>query len=357
MMGYISAPFLNDPLFKAFVVSEPNSEQIELVDGVTIEVMTCSHRSIRSRTVLAALCDELGFWPKGESASPDTEVLAALKPCMATIPNAPLLGASSPYDRRGVLWDQYSNNFGRDGSSSLVWQAATTVMNSTISQSWVDEQLALDYEKNSAEYLATFRRDITAFVTKEVVDAAVQPGRYELPPMRGVSYTAFCDPSGGSADSMTLAVGHLEGTRGVLDMIREVIPPFDPESVVVDFCSDLRRYGLGSVEGDHYGGDWVGSRFMDCGIVYQVAEKTKSQIYGEFLPLLNAQQVEYLDHRRLINQTLGLERKTARGGKDSIDHSPTPGSHDDVVNAAAGVLVATAHGASGAMQLRRFLGG
>jgi len=33
----------------------------------------------------------------------------------------------------------------------------------------------------------------------------------------------------------------------------------------------------------------------------------------------------------------GLERRTARGGRDSIDHGP--GAKDDVANAAAGVLV------------------
>jgi hypothetical protein len=47
-----------------------------------------------------------------------------------------------------------------------------------------------------------------------------------------------------------------------------------------------------------------------------------------------------LDHPRLINQICGLERRTARGGRDSIDHSP--GNHDDVANAVAGAIVAAA---------------
>jgi hypothetical protein len=53
--------------------------------------------------------------------------------------------------------------------------------------------------------------------------------------------------------------------------------------------------------------------------------------------LLNAGRVELLDHPRLAAQLVGLERRTARSGKDSVDH--TPGGHDDVANAAAGVLV------------------
>ena len=44
-----------------------------------------------------------------------------------------------------------------------------------------------------------------------------------------------------------------------------------------------------------------------------------------------------LDHPRLIAQPCGLERRTARSGKDSIDHAP--GAHDDIANAVAGALV------------------
>jgi hypothetical protein len=34
---------------------------------------------------------------------------------------------------------------------------------------------------------------------------------------------------------------------------------------------------------------------------------------------------------------ISLERRTSRGGRDSIDHAP--GAHDDVANAVAGALV------------------
>ena len=52
---------------------------------------------------------------------------------------------------------------------------------------------------------------------------------------------------------------------------------------------------------------------------------------------MNSREVDLLDNSRLVSQLLGLERRTARGGRDSIDHAP--GAHDDVANAAAGVLV------------------
>jgi hypothetical protein len=58
---------------------------------------------------------------------------------------------------------------------------------------------------------------------------------------------------------------------------------------------------------------------------------------GTLLPLINSGAVEILDNERLIAQLVSLERRTARGGKESIDHAP--GAHDDVANAVAGALV------------------
>ena len=56
---------------------------------------------------------------------------------------------------------------------------------------------------------------------REVVDAAVQPGRHEMAPVAGTAYVAFVDPSGGSADSMTLAIAHRDvDGRAILDAIR-----------------------------------------------------------------------------------------------------------------------------------------
>jgi hypothetical protein len=136
---------------------------------------------------------------------------------------------------------------------------------------------------------------------------------------------------------MTLAVAHREDERVVLDLVRERRPPFSPEDVVKEFTETLRRYAITSVHGDRYGGEWPRERFDAHGITYEVAELPKSELYRELLPLLNSGQVELLDHQRLLAQLLRLERRTARGGRDSIDHAP--GGHDDVANAVAGALV------------------
>ena len=91
------------------------------------------------------------------------------------------------------------------------------------------------------------------------------------------------------------------------------------------------------MNGDRYGGEWPVAEFRPHGIGYQVAEKPKSDLYRELLPLINSRRVELLDHPRLVAQLCSLERRVGRGGRDAIDHPP--GAHDDVANAVAGALV------------------
>jgi hypothetical protein len=136
---------------------------------------------------------------------------------------------------------------------------------------------------------------------------------------------------------MTLAIAHMKGNRAILDCVRERRAPFSPDGVVKEFADALRSYGVSKVVGDRYGGEWPRERFRVHGIEYRVADKTKSDLYLALLPLLNSGRVELLDHPRLVNQLIGLERRTSRAGKDSIDH--VPGGHDDVANAVAGAVI------------------
>jgi hypothetical protein len=127
------------------------------------------------------------------------------------------------------------------------------------------------------------------------------------------------------------------GERVVLDVVRERRPPFSPDDVVNEFSALLKAYGVGTVRGDRYGGLWPRERFAVHGVEYLTADKPKSDLYRDLLPTLNSGRVELLDLPRLVAQLCGLERHTARGGRDSIDHAP--GAHDDVANAVAGAIV------------------
>lgn len=354
---YVAGLIKSVPMLRATIARE-TAEEIELTSGVAIEVQTSSFTRTRGRTYAAVICDEIAFWETDEDAAePGSEVLNALRPGMATIPGALLIALSSPYARQGELWNAYRDHFGKDGDV-LVWQAATRIRNSTVPQSIIDRALEKDAAVASAEYLAEFRRDVESFITHETIDGVIIPGRVELPRVTGNRYVAFVDPSGGSADAMTLAIAHRdEKGRAVLDAVRDQTPPFSPDATVAEFARVIHGYGVYQVEGDRYAGEWPREGFRRYGISYRVSERPRSDLYRDLLPLLNSRSVELLDVPKLTAQLIGLERRTARGGRDSIDHAP--GRHDDVANAAAGALTLAAglHCQGGAAMVQIVEGG
>src|SRR6516225_9078816 len=162
---YVKALLLGVPMLRKLVERE-TAEAFDLNNSTSIEIMAASYRSLRGYTVISALLDELAFWPTDDSANPDTEIIAAIRPAMATIPNAMLLCASSPYAQRGALFDAYRRHYGKADSSVLVWRAPTRTMNPTVLQSVVDAAMEADPASASAEYMAEFRTDVETFVSR-----------------------------------------------------------------------------------------------------------------------------------------------------------------------------------------------
>lgn len=241
----------------------------------------------------------------------------------------------------GVLWTAWQRYHGKPDSDVVLVQAATLALNPTFDRRAVDRAYEEDPTSAAAEYGGEFRGDVETFIDVQVIAACVVPGRREVPPVAGERYVAFVDPSGGSADAFTLAIAH-RGLRDdepivVIGAVREVRPPFSPESTVTDYVALLKQYGIVVVEGDRYAGEWPREQFLKRDVSYWPAAWPKSDLYRDALPLFNSQRIELLDVPRLSAQLGALERRTARGGRDSIDHPP--GAHDDLANAVCGAAL------------------
>jgi hypothetical protein len=336
----------------AQLIERRTQDALHLTNGISIEIHTASFRSIRGYTVVCFIGDEIAFWRDESSANPDTEVLNAVRPAQATVPGAIRLCISSPYARRGALYEAYNRHYGQDGDPVQVWVADTRSMNPTVPEAVVREALEQDEAVAMSEYgwdgVIQFRRDIEAFVSREVLEACVVPGRVGLPPIPSERFVGFADPAGGSGqDSFTWGIAHPEERDGrrvvVLDAVEERRPPFSPEQAVRECAGHLRLFGVSTVVGDRYAGEWPREAFRKQGVTYEPSERVKSDIYRDALPLLTSGMVELLDLPRLSAQLVQLERRTARGGRDSIDHGPN--GHDDVANAACGALLLAASGA------------
>jgi hypothetical protein len=288
VFNYIRGFLEAAPALEREVAAVKRSE-IELKNGIVIAVHSNSFRTVRGRTLVAAILDEVSFWRDETTATPDVEVYRALLPSLATT-DGMLIGISTPYRRLGLLHQKHRDHFGVDDDNVLVVQGASTVFNPSLSDAVIAAQRTADPTAAGAEWDAEFRSDISSFLDDELIDRAVEQSRpLELPPADGVLYAALC-----------------------------------------------KEYCVVSVTGDAYAREWVAATWRETGITYQQSELVKSEIYLETIPLFARGLVRLPDHARLLRELRALERHTHRSGKDSVDH-PRNG-RDDHANAVCGAL-------------------
>ena len=317
-------------------IDSTTASEVRLHHDVIIVVRSGSFRTVRGRTLLASIVDEVAFLRDEASAYPDTELYRALLPALATT-GGMLVGISTPYRKVGLLYQKHRDCFGVDDPNVLVVAGPSQAFNPTLDPRVIARAIASDPEGARAEWEAEFRADIAAFLDDESINAAVDPARpLELPPRPGIEYRAFCDASGGRHDAYTIAIGHLEGEHCICDALRGVKPPFDPKQVTAEFAALLRDYRINTVTGDNYAAAWTANAWAENRIEYQRAEVNKSQLYIEMLPGFMRGTISLPDHPPLLRELRLLERRGGRSGKDVVDHGRN--GSDDFANSVAGLM-------------------
>jgi hypothetical protein len=259
-----------------------------------------------------------------------------LEPDLLTT-NGMLIGISTPYRRLGLLYSKHRDHYVVTSNSVLVVQGASALFNPTLADEALAAQRDADTAAAISEIDALFRTDISTFLDEETIECAIDHGRpLELPPQARHRCRAFVDASGGRHDHYAVAIGHKEGERYVIDVIRGARPPFDPHTVTQEFADLCREYGVGSVIGDAYGAEWVQSAWRSAGISYHPSDLAKSELYLETLPLWTRGLISLPDHKPLVRELRLLERHTHRSGRDTVDHGRN--GSDDHANAVCCLL-------------------
>lgn len=343
VFGYAKAFVIDSPVLRQEIDAITRWE-IRFKNGITIAIHANQFRTIRGRTLCAAIFDEVAVWRDELSETPDAEVYTAVLPALLTT-GGMLVGISTGYRRVGLLYQKHRDHFGVDSSDTLVVQGSTLQFNKTLDEAAIAAQRAADPAAAAAEWDGTFRDDISSFLDDELIDAAIEHGRpLELPPRSGdySSYKCFVDAAGGTGgDSYTIAIGHEERhdkdhNLFVVDVVRGTSGKFDPGVVTAQYADLCKAYRVHSVSGDNYSAQWVAGAWSKCGVHYIRSELPKSQIYLEALPLFSRGLARLPDHPKLLRELRLLERHTHRSGKDTVDHGR--GSHDDHANVVCGVL-------------------
>jgi hypothetical protein len=322
------------------MIYNKTADAIELTNHTSIEVRPCSYRILRGPTFICVVCDEVAQWyTAADFANPDSEVLTAVRPGLLTT-RGPILMVSSAYAKTGVLYDSYKKYFGPDGPDDIIVAFGTSRdMNPSLPQEEIDRALERDPVANRAEFLSEWRSDVEGFIPREVVEACV--GDYiELPPYPNINYGCFFDPASGvpDGDSLAFVIAHKDGDRAVIDVIREIKPPFNFFDVIqTELLPLCRAYRIYKIVGDNYGGELAKDPVRRAGISYELAQKHTSELYvAPLLPMLNAKKVLLPRHERAISQICSLERSALRSGREQITH-PIHG-HDDIATSIAGAV-------------------
>jgi hypothetical protein len=335
--GYVGSYFQTIPGLSALVVGETRAG-LELSNGVEIVIATNDFRAVRGRTILCVCLDEAAFYSDENSASPDIETDRALEPALATLPGSIKFIISSPYRKKGLLYEKFRSSFGKDDDRTLVIQAATPRLNPTIDPAIIERAMTDDPASAAAEWNAHFRSDVEGFLSLELVEAAVDRGVVSRPPREGIAYNAYIDAASGTGkDSYAAAITHLAGDEVILDALYEARPPFGADSATADVCALLRQFRLTYCVGDKYAAGFNVEAFARHGVKYSYCERDTSANYMEVLPLFTSSRIRLLDNQRLVGQFAGLERRVSSLGRDRVSHG-VGNRHDDLSAAVAGAI-------------------
>lgn len=156
------------PDLEALIVRE-TANTITTSTGVTLEVLSATMAAPRGRSYALAVVEEAAYLPQTDSANPDVELLRALRPALARVPGSLLAVVSSPYAKRGILWQawQQHQDGGRPGVA--VVHAPTLLLNPQFDKAAVDQAFKDDPASARAEFSALFRDDIESYVSVEAV--------------------------------------------------------------------------------------------------------------------------------------------------------------------------------------------
>jgi hypothetical protein len=162
------------------------AEEITLSDKpVGFRVFAASLTGVVSFTGIGALCDEEARWRDADTgANPAREVLASLRPTMATMPHAVCWHVSSPWSTLDAHHEMVAQG---DTDAQRVFRGATWEMNPTLSEA---DTRALEPDEASwtREYAAIpMSADENRFFAAPFVDAATTGVSPTQPPSRVIA--------------------------------------------------------------------------------------------------------------------------------------------------------------------------
>jgi hypothetical protein len=165
ILNYAEAFIRESPVLRQ-QLEEVTAEEIRLKGNIPIAVHSNNFRSVRGRTLIAAVFDETALWCDETSSMPDVETYRAILPALATVPGSMLVAISSPHAQRGLVYTKHRDHFGKSDNDVLVIQGASTQFNATLDAATIAAAQLNDPAAAQAEWEGKFRGDLSTFVDR-----------------------------------------------------------------------------------------------------------------------------------------------------------------------------------------------
>lgn len=332
---YIEGKLKRSPILRK-MIENITQEAITLTNGIEIQVYPCSIGRVRGVSLIAFIGDECAHW-KVEGRDIDVDVLDSARPGL-DFDYSKMIKISTPYMMRGEIWQDFKEFYGKKNDDVIVFRGDTLLFNPTYSERKLrrlKKRKPLTYR---TEHEAYFRTDLSAMYDPVMIDKAVNPDRpLEIPVSSDKEYKAFVDVAGGGGkDSYSIAIGHVENEKAVIDVVRSRRPKFNPDEVTEQYAHLVQLYGISTVYGDKFSGDWASNAWAKHDVQYEKSAKTKSELYLEAESPFNTERVDLPAKELAVMQLKNLIRKTRSGGKDSVDTDS--GQPEDEANVIAGAI-------------------
>lgn len=308
---------------------------IELVDRrIIFRVFTASIAGVSGFTAIFILCDEVAKWRDSDTGvNPATEVLASVRPTMATQRDARIVLSSSPMGRLDAHYDAFEEG---DTDFQVTAEAPTWVANPTVSEeethklepdesTWMREYAAIPQSEAEMSLLTEFLVDRMSRAL-DVGDIPRADGRY---------YFATMDPAT-RGNAWTLAVGtlDLDGKKRVV-MTREKrgskAEPLSPEAVFKEWAPDIKKYGINVIHTDQWSVDALRDNARHAGLMLSELPWTagvKAEAYEAMLKDAQGEKLEVPLDANVRQDLLGARKLLTRNGVTYV-LTTVKGRHSD----------------------------
>lgn len=299
------------------VAFDERGEEIELRDRrVVFKVVTCSIRSV-GFTSIAIFCDEMAKWEsRDDKSNPAREVMASVRPTMATQPAAFEVCSSSPWgtdDYHAELFEQ------GDTAQQLTSFAPTWVANPSPETTEEKTREAEPDERIwSREYAAEPGVTLSA-----ALDPADTAASFRMDP-RGLRIASFLaiDASSLRGDSFTYVAGH-ETDAGEMQVTEirgwegEELRSASLESIVDVIAARAKVFGVRRVFGDQRESAGLEALFARRSLVFESIAWSQSSKDGAVMllrRLMRERRLCLVEHTTLRRELLTMKARLMPSG-------------------------------------------